>query len=176
MRSFTFTGNFWAAFLLIATIFIGPSADARHYNQYGGDYFFSTTTYASGEQELPTVHTMTRGAMVLKFQKDFSRIKYRVRLMNGVGVTMAHLHCGAAGETGALLVDLFQGNMTVGVDINGVLVHGNLLNDDIINQTCANRTINNVASLYNLVREGFVYLNVHTVANPEGEVRGQFFV
>jgi hypothetical protein len=33
--------------------------------------------------------------------------------------------------------------------------------------------ITNIAELVNGMREGSVYVNVHTVANPSGEIRGQ---
>ena len=35
------------------------------------------------------------------------------------------------------------------------------------------RPVNNIASLAFAARNGLIYANVHTVANPPGEVRGQ---
>ena len=35
--------------------------------------------------------------------------------------------------------------------------------------------INNIASLYAAILVGKIYLNVHSEANPGGEVRGQIF-
>jgi hypothetical protein len=36
-------------------------------------------------------------------------------------------------------------------------------------------SVNNIASLYRAVREGRVYLDVHSVDFPDSEVRGQIF-
>lgn len=70
--------------------------------------------------------------------------------------TMLHLHEGAAGVTGPVLVDLF-GLIEENTD-------GNLVAAGSVTLTAAQ-----IASL----RAGEVYLNCHTALNPAGEVRGQ---
>ena len=170
--------NFWGALLVMAMVVSSPGALAKNdgSKRYGGDGFITVKAFASGEQELPDeVTTKTRAVMFMNVQRDYSRIKFRLRVMNGVDVTMAHLHCGQAGSNGPVLVGLFE-DMD-GVQVNGVLACNNeLRNADIVPQQCGTVYVQNVASLYAAVRSGDVYLNVHTKGNPAGEVRGQFFV
>jgi hypothetical protein len=63
-----------------------------------------------------------------------------------------------------------------GVDIDGELAKGSRTNADIRPADCVTaigRVVNNIASLAFAARDGLVYANVHTVAHPGGEVRGQ---
>ena len=78
----------------------------------------------------------------------------------------------------AILFGLVPG----GVNVNGKLSRGRLRNSDILgnvtdfkNTPLCGVTINNIASLFFAIRKGLIYLNVHTVANPDGKVRGQLF-
>lgn len=71
-------------------------------------------------------------------------------------ITMAHLHYGAPGVAGGVAVDLtpfIMGNAIMGtVDISGV------------------------ADLMDSLKAGSIYVNVHTAANPSGEIRGQLMM
>ena len=63
-------------------------------------------------------------------------------------------------------------------DVDGSLMSGVLKFEDLIQPPgadCGNMN-NTVASLYSGIKDGSVYLNVHSVANPGGEVRGQIFL
>ena len=61
-----------------------------------------------------------------------------------------------------------------GVDVNGALERGVLTNPDIIDGACG-VAVNNIASLLAAIRDGIIYVNVHSEGNPPGEVRGQIF-
>ncbi len=58
------------------------------------------------------------------------------------------------------------------------MAEGTLTNADItdVGADCVpaiGRPVNNIASLAFAARDGLIYANVHTVANPPGEIRGQ---
>ena len=141
----------------------------------------------SGAQEVPVpVVTRTTGRIRIDFDRGLTKADFRLRVNDGEKVTQAHIHCGRAGVNGPVVAFLF-GFVPGGVDVDGRLARGTLTNEDIIERECAVTMnsmmpmppphnvvqVNNIASLAFAAREGLLYVNVHTVANPPGEVRGQ---
>jgi hypothetical protein len=93
---------------------------------------------------------------------DF-RLRVR-KLRDGVA---AHIHCAPAGENGPVGVTLFSGGP---VSIKkGILASGTITAPDEGN-SCGWASLADVADA---VSSGLAYVNVHTLANPAGEVRGQ---
>ena len=95
-------------------------------------------------------------------------------------ITQVHLHCGAAGDNGPVVAFLF-GPVEGGVTVDGNLASGVLTADDIVDADFASdpacgSNVNTIASLYNLILEGKLYANIHSVAFPNGEVRAQVFL
>lgn len=125
----------------------------------------------------PGVQTQMTGAIQVRFAPDLSSLDFRLVVQNGVGVTVSHLHCGRAGENGPIVVPLSQPNEQ-GMDVSGVLGEGTLTNAEIAASAAQceeviGRPVRNIASLAAAAVEGLIYANVHTVANPAGEIRGQ---
>ena len=134
-----------------------------------GERFAATL---SGAQEVREVVTDTTGRIKVKFNNAFSRAEFKLNVRNGNAITQAHLHCGLAGMDGSVVAFLF-GPVSVGVDFDGRLSEGTLMNADIIERDCVGAPINNIASLAQAMRAGRIYVNVHSVANGPGEIRGQ---
>ena len=135
----------------------------------------------SGAQEVSPpapaggVVTETSGDVMVRFSKDLSEANFRLRVFNGKEITQAHFHCGRPGENGPVVVFLF-GLEPDGVDVNGELSSGTLTNASFTGADCLGpigRPVNNIASLAFAMRDGLVYANAHSIANPPGEVRGQ---
>lgn len=128
------------------------------------------------EVEAPGVDTGTTGFATVRFESELDALQYRVVVRDGIAITQAHLHCAPAGENGPVLVFLFPGGPDevdpTGKDVNGTLVNGTLTNGNIRPSPCE-PAINNIASLLTAIRRDEVYVNVHSAANPGGEVRGQ---
>jgi hypothetical protein len=127
-------------------------------------------------QEVPSPDSIARGTATFRFDPGLGVMHYDLRVTNGVAVTQAHLHCANSGINGPVVVFLF-GPANPGQNVNGLLATGNIGNSDLIatsGDPC-NTTINNVASLYQAILDGHVYVNVHTEANPGGEIRSQLF-
>ena len=113
----------------------------------------------------------------MTFAPDLSEFTFSLTVQNGGWVTQAHLHCGRPGENGAVVVFL-SGFNPEGADVNGLLAEGTRTNAEIEAgasdcETLIGRPVRNIASLAAAAAEGLIYANVHTVANPPGEVRGQ---
>jgi CHRD domain len=119
----------------------------------------------SGGGEVPAVQS--NGSGTATFTKTDDTIAFTIQLQNMVGVTGAHVHMGAAGANGGVVVPLFANG--AGVDVgNGMLVSATFSAADIVAGTGAT-----IASLTAMMTSGGAYVNVHTVANPPGEIRGQ---
>ena len=80
-----------------------------------------------------------------------------------------HLHNAAAGANGPLVVDL-----TSDIGSNGRRGRSVVRAEDVVGPLAM--TANPFVSLLNEMAAGRIYVNVHTAANPGGEVRGQLIL
>lgn len=135
------------------------------------------TARLSGAQEVTTpaggVETNLTGRARLLVDKEFSHMNVSVAISDASSVVGVHLHCGRAGENGPLAAGLVSpGPFT----INNNRIFGSITNADVMGEGCADligRPLNNIASLAYAIREGLIYINVHTTDHPAGEIRGQ---
>lgn len=129
--------------------------------------------HLTGDEEVPPVSTRAQGQVTLKLSDDGTSMSYRLNVANIRDVTMAHLHLGAAGTNGPVVVWLYPPDGPPAALIpgrsQGTLAAGSFTADDLIGPL-AGLTL---GDLVHAIREGRVYANVHTSANPGGEVRGQ---
>lgn len=126
--------------------------------------------FLSGDEEVPPVETETSGEALFHTDGRQTEMDFSLRVDDAqgiLGVAGAHLHCGAAGENGPVVAFL-AGQAAPGFD-GDVKIEGTLKDSNIINPACG-------ATISELAHEmifGNVYVNVHSVANPGGEIRGQ---
>lgn len=124
----------------------------------------------SGDQEVPPVVTDTSGTAKfhVAVRSDEIRYKLDIRDADGVfGVAGAHIHCASAGQNGPVAAFLAQ-PVPGGLD-GRVMVRGTLADADVIPTNCGT----DIAELEQAMRAGDTYVNVHSIANPSGVVRGQ---
>lgn len=103
-----------------------------------------------GRHEMPAVSTAATGAGVITILMDKS-VSGSVTT-SGVAGTAAHIHMGAAGLNGPVIVTLTKSAENVWVVPAGVRL------TDV---------------QYEAFKRGELYVNVHSAANPNGEIRGQ---
>lgn len=125
----------------------------------------------------PGVQTTASGTIQIGVALDLSSLNFRLDVQNGVGVTQAHLHCGRPGENGPVILFLAPLNEQ-GADVNGLLAEGTRGNTGLeagaeACEQLIGMPVRNIASLTAAAFAGLIYANVHTVANPAGEIRGQ---
>lgn len=84
---------------------------------------------------------------------------------DAMGITQAHIHIGAADANGGVVAFLFPMDAD-GVD--GIDVSGSIGADDVIGAIAGD-----FDALIAALNAGEAYVNVHSLANPPGEVRGQ---
>jgi hypothetical protein len=118
----------------------------------------------------PTTSTAT-GAATLVFDGD-STVQYTIDVTNLADATAAHIHSGAPGSNGDVRVTLFTDQATGGgttgttsPPMTGQLATGTFTASDVQGLT--------FEALVEEMRAGNAYVDVHTMASPDGEIRGQ---
>ena len=173
----TMKAIFSSIFILIVLLLVSNSTFAGDGNSFQFKVDLSGAQEISPPAPVNGVDTVTTGKLQIFFNQSLSEANFRLHVQEGATITQAHLHCGRAGENGPVVVFLF-GPVDAGVDVDGTLTRDTLFNADItdIGPDCKSvigRPVNNIASLASAARDGLIYVNVHSVNNPAGEVRGQ---
>lgn len=125
------------------------------------------TAMLSGAEEVPPVTTDATGIASFNVTGSES-IDYRVNVTGMDKVTAAHIHSGATGENGEVVVTLFKADSPTG-PISGNLANGTITASSLEGQMQGTA----VSDLVKAMERGETYVNVHTEANPNGEIRGQ---
>lgn len=110
----------------------------------------SSMVQLSGAQEVPPVSTDAAGKSTIKVAPDMS--VSGTLTVSGIAATAAHIHQGAKGTNGPVIVPLTKTSATTFV----VPADSKL-----------------TAAQYASYKDGNLYLNVHSAAHPGGEIRAQ---
>lgn len=124
------------------------------------------STDLSGTNEVPPVETAASGSASFELEESGGGLAYEVRVTDVENAVASHIHCGATDANGPVGVTLFSGDP---VSPDGVLAAGTITEPDPDN-ACGWDTVDDVVDA---IRSGHTYVNVHTQANPSGEIRGQ---
>ena len=137
------------------------------------------SVHLSGDNEVPVRETLAQGQAIFHLSKDGLSLEYKLIVANIENVNAAHIHLGAAGVNGPVVVGLYSaapgGGRTDGVLAEGTITAANFTGP------LAGKTM---ADLIAAMESGNTYVNVHTndgvaPANtgagdfPGGEIRGQ---
>jgi CHRD domain len=122
----------------------------------------------SGHGEKPAVTTKAKGEAVFKLSKDGKELSFKLTVKDMENVTAAHIHQGKKGENGPVVVGLFAGPKKEG-KFSGVLAEGTIMEKDLKGDLQGK----SLDALLQLIKSGGAYVNVHTDAHPDGEIRGQ---
>lgn len=115
----------------------------------------------TGAQEVPAVATTATGQGTAVISADGSTITYLVTYSGLSGTANAsHIHTGAAGVAGGVILPLAVGPSPM----SGTLTAANF---------SASGSVTTFAQAVAAIRAGTTYFNIHTSANPGGEIRGQ---
>ena len=125
------------------------------------------TADLDGDQEVPPHETDTTGSFRLIYNGETA--EYTLAVRSGTRLTQSHIHCAPAGQNGPVVLFL-AGNHSNGWDVDGRWVSNATLTDANVTNPACGATL---AEIIEQMRQGNTYVNVHSVANPPGEVRGQ---
>jgi|GEM_PF-1152172 len=120
------------------------------------------------EVATPAVTSAARGGASVRVSDSTIDFVLNVDPMPATTVTAAHIHVGPPGTNGPVIFSLFQS----GIDApftgsrSGSLQVFNL-------QTRPEQGVSSFSDAVNAILNGNAYINVHTAAFPNGEIRGQ---
>ncbi|MCJ7797151.1 MAG: CHRD domain-containing protein [Thermoleophilia bacterium] len=126
------------------------------------------TAELSGKEVVPPVETIATGTATFTFESALDRAYFVLKVSNLDGATASRLKEGKPGTNGQGVLILYPGPGIVG-PVTGVLAQG-YFNASALIGSLKGKTI---ADLKVLLETGGVYVNVGTVKNPNGEIRGQ---
>lgn len=137
----------------------------------GGDAFGAILV---GDEEVPPVATSASAVAHFVLNAD-GTLSYELRATGPIqGATQAHIHLGAHGQNGPVVAFLFgldpAGQNFVAGDLigSGVIADANVIARPLFTPS--------VENLVQRMRQNRAYVNLHTLAHPAGEVRGQIVV
>jgi predicted lipoprotein with Yx(FWY)xxD motif len=135
-----------------------PGGEVRGQIVAAGDAYFADLT---GAQENPPVATAATGKGLAVISADGNTITYLVTY-SGLSGTLnaAHIHTGAVGANGGVILPLAAGASPM----TGTLTSA---------EFSASGSVTTFAQAVAAIRAGTTYFNLHTTANPGGEIRGQ---
>jgi hypothetical protein len=129
-----------------------------------------------GDNVVPApVSTETAGKFKASFEDG--EFEFRLKVRDGFRVRSAHLHCAPEGQEGPLVARI-AGFDKVGWDVDGTWIKNTFLLDRNIKANTDTtgdcpEVIETVEDLVAAMENGNIYVDVHTKANPDGEIRGQ---
>jgi hypothetical protein len=126
----------------------------------------------SGDQEVPPVDTRARGKASFQLSPDGSELSYTVVVANLNDVTQAHIHWAMPGTNGPVVVWLYPSEppaQLIEGRLSGVLVTGVIQEENLVGPLAGEP----LESLINAMSAEELHVNVHTLAHPPGEIRGQ---
>lgn len=119
----------------------------------------------TGSEEVPPVQTnATAMAEISAYTVAGDSITYSVKAMNIKDVTAGHIHLGKQGENGPIVFTMFKYDPPR----NEVSETGKITADKLEGPMKGKQ----VSDLALAGSNGSLYMNIHTVENPNGEIRG----
>ena len=129
--------------------------------------------HLKGANQVPTpVDTQAQGQAIFKLKADGTELHYKLIAANIEDILMAHIHLGAADENGPVAVWLYPAGpppQLIPGRFDGVLAEGVITDASIVPTV----PLTSLQDLVDVIRAGGAYVNLHTAANPPGEIRGQ---
>ena len=123
----------------------------------------------NGQDEVPPIQSNATG--LAEFTAPFNdTVKYRVNISGIFDITAAHIHVAQPGENGEVVADLWNTTSTKDNDTpSGIIFRGNFTNSSL-KGPMQGKTLDDLASAMD---SGQIYVNIHTMVHPDGEIRGQ---
>ena len=144
-----------------ALVLLGSAAQAQA-------QIISCTAALSGGNEVPGIASGAGGSASVTMNVAAGTIDYRVDVFNmPTGTTASHIHAGSPGVGGPVVI-----NFVITPNIsNDYVIQGRATVADLAPRPA--QGVNSMDDVAQMLATNQAYVNVHSTANPGGEVRGQ---
>ncbi|TAJ17962.1 MAG: CHRD domain-containing protein, partial [Dehalococcoidia bacterium] len=120
----------------------------------------------AGTNEVPAVTSAATGTFTATLDEAAGTIAWTLSVPAITNATAAHIHAGAAGVNGGIVLSLFAA--PTGSPASSINVSGTARAADL-----SGAFAGNLPGFVTALKAGGLYVNVHTSANPGGEIRAQ---
>jgi hypothetical protein len=164
-------------FLILAFLFAAPAAFA----QGNGLTFLAQL---NGFQEVPSVATAGRGTLQLDLAGNGTEVMQYTLTFSGLQspIQQAHIHVAQAGVNGSIVIWLcgttaLPGPAGTPTCPQSGTVQGQITSANVVAGATASQQLGagDFGKVLSALRASAAYANIHTVASPGGEIRGQIF-
>jgi hypothetical protein len=129
---------------------------------------YTLTATLTGSEESPGINTGAFGSATITVDIRARSLTYRVEVFNlPSGATASHIHVGGVGTTGPIIVN-FAPPLTASNDFD---FSGTVAAADFIMRP--EQGIRSSDDVFQSILGNNTYVNVHSAANPAGEIRGR---
>jgi len=162
--------------IFVATVQAAPALAEHHGHETSDEHneIHEVTFHIdlTGSQQVGPVVTDAFGMATVRLIDNGTAISFRVIVCDIINVTASHIHVGAAGTNGPVIIPFFT-NQPLFSSPHGckTLAEGTRTVADL--NTKASPSITSWDDFVKALLSGDTYINVHTKANPGGEIRGQ---
>jgi hypothetical protein len=134
-----------------------------------------------GWQEVPALASGGTAVFRAKIASDDQSFDWELTFSGLTNVTQSHIHVGQRGVSGAIVIFLCTnlGNAApAGITVaacptSAGTVTGTATAANVIGVAAQGVAAGDFATVLDAIRAGVAYANIHTVAHPPGEIRGQ---
>lgn len=131
-------------------------------------------TQMTGFQEVPSYLSNGTGTFKATLDSTGTTLSYSLSFSNlSSPATVAHIHFGQMGVSGAPIAFLCGGNGKPACPINGATLTGTIVASDVIAVPAQGINAGDFSNLLAVIQSGNAYVNVHSAIRPSGEIRGQ---
>lgn len=157
--------------LALAALLVVVSVGGLQAIADGGKKFSATLT---GYEETPTLSVAGTGSFSAEISKDGTSISYTLSYSGLTGAAaQAHIHLGMPAIAGGVSAFLCGGGGQAACPGAGGTVTGTIVAANVIGPADQGIAAGEFDELVAAIRFGATYVNVHTAAFPNGEIRGQ---
>lgn len=132
-----------------------------------------------GKYEVPAVSTKAKGEAEFELTESGDAFQYKLKVEKIENVVAAHIHMGAPGSNGPVVVWLYGPIAPGGGPIKGTIAEGTVTSADFVGPLAGQP----ISALIDMIASGNAYVNVHTNDGiapagtgpgdiPSGEIRG----